>query len=40
MRELTVELDQGRPHVFAAAVDLDRDDQPQFTTSSGRSTRP
>jgi hypothetical protein len=39
-RELIVDLDQGRTHVFATAVDLDSDDPPHFTTSSGRSTRP
>jgi hypothetical protein len=31
VREVEVPLDQGRTHVFASAIDLDRDDRPPFT---------
>jgi hypothetical protein len=31
VRDISVDLDHGRTHVFAAPVDLDRDDRPPFT---------
>jgi len=34
VRELEVELDHGRTHVFAASIDLDSDNRPQFTHKS------
>ncbi|GAA2756212.1 hypothetical protein [Actinopolymorpha rutila] len=43
VREFTLALDEGRTHILAEPVDLDRDDPPRFTpsgtTGSRRSTR-
>ena len=36
VREHEVDLLQGRTHVFAAAIDLDRDDRPPFTHETRR----
>ncbi|RAK34468.1 hypothetical protein B0I29_11167 [Actinoplanes lutulentus] len=39
-RDVAIDLEHGREHVFAADIDLDGDTVPRFTHQTGRSARP